>query len=902
MTILLFIAIGAVAYTSQRRIKVLEQRIFELSADMATLNQELLKLRAPQAQPDRPEPEAQVEPTPPAPEEHATPVYTSSPPPAETPAAPSMPSAPIAPALSTKPQHPPYEPPPHPLAPMVKAIREFFLRGNTVVLVGTLVLLVGVVLLLKWAADQNLFPIELRMASAAAIGLALVAVGFSQRDKRPGFSQTLQGGGVAAMYLVVFFSFRTYELLPGSIAFALLAGIAFFSGALAVMQNAMPLVVIGIIGGFMAPVLASTGQGNHIALFSYYLILNLAIFGVAWFKAWRPLNLLGFLFTFGVGSTWGALRYRPEDFATTEPFLVAFFLLYLAIPILFATRERNEVRGWVDGTIVFGTPLVTLLLQSVMVRDIPFGMAFTTFGMAVIYVVAASYTFRRAPEAMRSMAEALLAIGVGFATLAIPYGFDNHNLTGATWALEGAGLYWMGVRQSRWFSRFAGATLQLLAGIALIVTLADHSATGTLPFANTRFIASLLIALGAFFVAGYAYVRREDVFSREAGLLQLLIVWGLAFWLGTGLNEISERLPEWWVPGTSLAFVGLTALALELVAGRVGWLPGRYPGALLVPLWGGIAWGMHAGGSYLLDEAGIFGWPIYVATVVVVLRRFVPQGPTGAHYLHAVFLWSLAVFTSVLFADSAIKFASLEADWIPAIYVASTASVVALSVRLAQTTRWPFEPHREVYVVQGAGLLVAGLLVVSVVWGLGLSGNTPPLPYAPIVSPVDLTIIGALLVVAQWHVALVGANYASAPEITREQFWAVLAVVSFCAFNGVLARSVHHFADVPFTASALWDSVPFQVAVSVSWTLVALGVTVDASRRGIRTPWIVGAVLLGVVVVKMFVVDLATLSTIAKIGTFLAVGVLLLLVGYLAPVPPAGAATSQTADPSEDPE
>ena len=74
---------------------------------------------------------------------------------------------------------------------------------------------------------------------------------------------------------------------------------------LAVLQDARALAVLGIVGGFLAPMLASTGSGNHVALFSYYAMLNSAIFGIAWFKAWRVLNVLGFVFTFGIGSAVG---------------------------------------------------------------------------------------------------------------------------------------------------------------------------------------------------------------------------------------------------------------------------------------------------------------------------------------------------------------------------------------------------------------------------------------------------------------------------------------------------------------------------------------------------------------------------------------------------------------------
>ncbi|MFX5793580.1 DUF2339 domain-containing protein, partial [Acinetobacter baumannii] len=85
-------------------------------------------------------------------------------------------------------------------------------------------------------------------------------------------------------------------------------------------QDAAVLAFMGSAGGFLAPVLVSSGGGSHVALFSYYALLNAGIFAIAWFKAWRALNLLGFSFTFVIGSIWGATAYAPEHFASTEAF------------------------------------------------------------------------------------------------------------------------------------------------------------------------------------------------------------------------------------------------------------------------------------------------------------------------------------------------------------------------------------------------------------------------------------------------------------------------------------------------------------------------------------------------------------------------------------------------------
>ena len=82
------------------------------------------------------------------------------------------------------------------------------------------------------------------------------------------------------------------------------------------------------------------------------------------------------------------------------------------------------------------------------------------------------------------------------------------------------------------------------------------------------------------------------------------------------------------------------------------------------------------------------------------------------------------------------------------------------------------------------------------------------------------------------------------------------------------------------------DSVIVQAALSVFWTVIALALMLTANRIGRRTMWVMGAALLGVVVGKLFLVDLARLGGLERIVSFVGVGVLMVVVGYYAPVPP----------------
>ena len=47
-------------------------------------------------------------------------------------------------------------------------------------------------------------------------------------------------------------------------------------------------------------------------------------------RAWRELNLLGFLATFGIAAAWGWMNYRPADYDSTQGFLIAYVLVFVA--------------------------------------------------------------------------------------------------------------------------------------------------------------------------------------------------------------------------------------------------------------------------------------------------------------------------------------------------------------------------------------------------------------------------------------------------------------------------------------------------------------------------------------------------------------------------------------------
>lgn len=757
--------------------------------------------------------------------------------------------------------------------------------GNVVVRVGVVVLFFGVAFLLKYAYEHARIPPELRLTGVAFGSIVMLVIGWRLRERRADYAAVMQGGAVGVLYLDVFAALRLYEVLPPAAAFVLLVAIAAFSAVIAVLQDSRALAVLGAAGGFLAPVLASTGGGSHVQLFSYYAVLNAGILAVAWFRSWRALNLVGFAFTFVIGTLWGNRYYRPEFFATTEPFLVFFFLFYLAIPILFARREALTLKGYVDGTLVFGVPLTGFGLQLALVRDMEYGAAWSALALAVFYVALARALWTRAGERLRLLAEAFLALGVVFGTLAAPLAFDGR-WTSAVWALEGAAIVWIGVRQGRRLARAFGMALQPAAGVAYLVGTSRFYES--VPVLNSVYLGGVLVAIAGLFSAWYLQRHRDAVKPWERVAAMALFIWGLLWWAGGGLHEIDRHVAWQFRLAAALMFFGGSLATLSLLGRMLAWKAAARTalGIVVLNALALIAWiadQRHPGANL-----GYLAWPLAFAVHLWVLRRqeseSVPPNAKLVEWLHAVGLWAATAVGAWELGWWIDRWVEGRHVW-PLIAWALLPGAVLLAVR-SSVPSWPVRAHLRAYFIPGAAPVAAFMILWTLAANATSTGDPAPLPYVPVLNPLDLALAAALLAVALWFTALARSGFITLRREERALFFAILGGAAFVSLNGALLRTLHHWADVPFDLDAMLRSMLVQTALSIFWTLIALGAMVFATRRALRPLWIAGAVLMGVVVVKLFFVDLSSVGGVERIVSFIAVGVLMLVIGYLSPVPP----------------
>jgi uncharacterized membrane protein len=754
--------------------------------------------------------------------------------------------------------------------------------GNLVAKVGILILFIGVAFLLKYFYERIHVPIELRLSGVALGALVVLVIGWRLRESRPGYALILQGGAIGVLYLVIFGAFRLFHVLPAGLAFVLLAGVAGASAALAIAQNSLTLAVIAVSGGFLAPVLASTGRGSHVMLFSYYAVLNAGIFAIAWVKAWRVLNILGFAFTFGIGTLWGAANYRPELLASTEPFLLLFFAMYIAIPILFARKRAVELKDYVDGTLVFGTPVVAFGLQAAAVRHVEYAAAYSAFFLAVVYLGLALALFRRTGQGLRLLVESYIALSVAFATLAIPLAFEGR-LTSAAWALEAAAIVWIGVRQARLLPRVFGYLLQLAAGAAFLVDIGKGY--GATPVANSFAMGCLFIAAAAFFCSAYLERNREKVHPSEAFLVQVLLGWGALWWYGGAVHEIEKHVRHAYQSQSILLFFTASAIAATLLARRAQWRAARWLALLLYP-----AMALHAALDLVrwvhpLANLGALAWMFAFGTHLWLVSGK-EQHPRLREALHPIGLWLFALVGARevgWLIDTAVEGKRV---WPSISWAIVPAAILFALVSDAVKGRWPVNLNPRAYIVSGGAPLAIFLGLWVVYANITSNGDPYPLPYVPLLNPLDIAIAAVFLVLIRWLAALPAQGLEDWWQAARSPVFVLFGAGAFLWVNAILIRTLHHWAGLPFALRPMLESALVQSAFSILWTLLALGAMVVATRRHLRALWVTGAALMGVVVLKLFLVDLSGIGTVERIVSFIGVGLLMLLVGYLSPVPP----------------
>ncbi len=222
---------------------------------------------------------------------------------------------------------------------------EQFLGGRLLSWVGGLVLFLAVAFFVKMSFERGWIPPALRAAGGALMGAGLIAGGaFFRRKEFITTSQTLCATGILTLYGVTFACHGLYHfpMFTTGSTFVLMALITAGAFALALWMEAQVVAVLGMVGGFLTPVLLSSGQNNPGGLFTYVALLDVGLLAVVWRRRWDYLAPLAALGTVLLQVGWYYSHFTPPQFGVLQGILIGFAMGFGAV---FAVASR---RGWVS--------------------------------------------------------------------------------------------------------------------------------------------------------------------------------------------------------------------------------------------------------------------------------------------------------------------------------------------------------------------------------------------------------------------------------------------------------------------------------------------------------------------------------------------------------------------------
>lgn len=267
-----------------------------------------------------------------------------------------------------------------------------------------------------------------------------------------------------------------------------------------------------------------------------------------------------------------------------------------------------------------------------------------------------------------------------------------------------------------------------------------------------------------------------------------------------------------------------------------------------------------------------------------------PNGPLRAVHLVRsagpwIMLWKVGeLMITEWLQDGRLHASTGWANFVPAW---AMMFVVLWLVGRSDKERWPVAPVAAWYRHVLLPAATAWSLLLALVWNFSQDGGMAPLPYIPLLNPLDLTT-GFALVLAVFCYRMVQAEAATwsrgrASHLARLPMAG--AVAAYGWFNLILLRTASHLLDIPYVAANLFESQFVQAMLSLVWSITALVLMWRAAGKASRRQWLLGAAFLALVVAKLFMVDLDGIGSVARIVSFVGVGLLMVLIGYLAPYP-----------------
>lgn len=305
-----------------------------------------------------------------------------------------------------------------------------FIKQNILTIIGIFTLVLGIGYFVKYAIDKNWIGENARAGIGFLAGFTLIAAAHFIRKNYKTFSSIIMGGGIAVLYFTTTIAFREYHLFTQNTAFVITCMITLLSIFLSYRYNSETLIIFSLFGGFLAPLMISTGQSNYIFLFSYLSLLNIGMLITVYLKNWKSVGWIAFIFTAIYLFFW---TIEKTELTSIIFYIITYVIFYaFALQNYFKTNLLSKLDILMLVLINFSSIIGLVYIFNVLQYE-PSSIFPLGFALVNSFFIFREYQHKKFERNYSVFA----GIGISLLTLGLALHFQTH-LTTSVWAIEAA--------------------------------------------------------------------------------------------------------------------------------------------------------------------------------------------------------------------------------------------------------------------------------------------------------------------------------------------------------------------------------------------------------------------------------------------------------------------------------
>lgn len=738
-------------------------------------------------------------------------------------------------------------------------IQYWLFQGNPVLKVAVLVLVIGIVLLLRFATEHWQFSLAAKLLMVSVVSSAVVVLGYRMQQQNRSFGLALEGLGLATLFLTLFFAYYNAVIASFAVASAVYLLIMLLTIRLSLKQQSVELAMMAMMIAYIAPFTLPVRDATATELIAYYLVINIAVAVLSTLRPWKYLNQIAFLMTAIVGGAYAFYQgYSTERYVMSGLVLghaAIFIWLGFRFSQLLAQQDLAQfhLKPVLDIGLIFAAPLAAYFTLYLMFFEETAWQA--GFSLLFAAVFALLYQLSQRSHSVKLIAQSYFSLMLIFLALIPPILLpDKWSVVG--WAVEGALIFIFALYRHSAISRYLAMALLVMAGCSSLYYFIELNRFPSEIYWGVclSYFAAILVthAVPSFhqqLSTSTIAFQCLQMLSATCMLLMLLLDWF------TTPDQIAQSLLI-----VSLCYVLMNEI---LLLRQASWS------------WSIIKW------------IGII--PVYVLALYQIIEvsqqgQLVWQTPSERLY------FAIAGVLLTVFWLRPLLGVREEKEWMSFGVLSSLAwtsltllptmpyiSVVILPLLFCAWCNWQAtQPTWKMFWQARSTLMLTLIWIVC----SQLFSQQAFMGYLlPVLNPFDVV---SLLMLAGF-LWMLNQQLKSGLDRSLGALFSVLGLLWLSSY--VVLRALHVYLDTPYNNLDIWHDATIQLSFTLLWVSLALVSMRFASQRQLLAVWLLGGSILVIVTLKLVLLDLSHVGTLMRVISFMAAGLAMLLIAYIAPMP-----------------